>query len=275
MNDFKLDGKVVLVSGSTLGIGKAIAEAVVKSGGKVMVHGRNAERAAALADELGDNAAYHLADLHKVSDLHSLVDATVDQFGKIDALVNNAGIYPRDDVETLTEEFFDDVFAVNTKAPLFLAQAAIKAFKKQSSGGSVINIGSINAYCGESEMTVYPMTKGALMTMTRNLSERYGYDGIRVNQLNLGWILTQTESERMVEEGYPQDWEKQIDSCYAPRGTLLRPEECAQHVLFWLSDASGPVSGQVYEVEQYPLIGRNMINLMRPRCISKNNKSEE
>lgn len=263
-----LEGKVVLVTGSTLGIGRATAEAVVAAGGKVMVHGRNEERAAALCAELGDNAAYHLADLKKVSELHDLVADTVKRFGRIDALVNNAGIYPRDEIETLTEDFFDDVIAVNTKAPLFLSQAAIAEFKKQGSG-VIVNIGSINAYCGESEMTVYPITKGALMTMTRNLSDRYCYDGVRVNQLNLGWVLTQTESDRMVEEGYPQDWEKQIEACYAPRGTLLRPEECAKHVVFWLSDASAPVSGQVYEVEQYSVTGRNMINLMRPRCIKK------
>jgi NAD(P)-dependent dehydrogenase (short-subunit alcohol dehydrogenase family) len=268
-----LSNKVVLVTGSTSGIGQAIAQAAVAAGAKVMLHGRDADRASAIVDALGDSAAYHLADLRKVADLHALVDATVAKFGKIDCLVNNAGIYPRDDVETLSEDFFDNVFAINTKAPLFLAQAAIKAFKKQQTGGCILNIGSINAYAGESEMTVYPMTKGALMTMTRNLSERYCYDGIRVNQLNLGWILTQTESERMVEQGYPQDWEKQIESCYAPSGKLLRPEECAQHALFWLSDAAGPVSGQVYEVEQYPVIGRNMINLMRPRCISKTEKS--
>ena len=269
MSTSSLQDKVILVSGSTLGIGKATAEAIVAAGGKVMIHGRNEQRASELAAELGENAAYHLADLHDVAALHAMVEATVTKFGKIDGLVNNAGIYPRDDVETLTPEFFDDIFTINAKAPLFLAQAAIKAFKQQKSPGAIVNIGSINAYAGESEMTVYPMTKGALMTMTRSLSERYCYDGIRTNQLNLGWILTQTESARMVEEGYPENWEQQIDPAYAPSGQLLRPEECAEHVVFWLSDASAPVSGQVYEVEQYPVIGRNMINLMRPRCISK------
>lgn len=264
-----LQGKVVLVTGSTLGIGQAIAESVIKAGGYVMVHGRNEVRAKALCDQLGERSAYHLADLKDVKALSGMIDATVQKFGQIDGLVNNAGIYPRDELADIDGDFYDHVMDVNVKAPLFLSKAAIAMFQKQQSAGSIVNIGSINAYSGESEMTVYPMSKGALMTMTRNLSDRFAYEHIRVNQLNLGWVLTENESARMKEEGYPDDWEKQIDPCYAPAGRLMRPQECANHVVFWLSDASAPVSGQVYEVEQYPLIGRNMINLMRPRCISK------
>jgi NAD(P)-dependent dehydrogenase (short-subunit alcohol dehydrogenase family) len=265
-----LKDKVILVTGSTQGIGAAIVRLCVREGAKVMLHGRSEQRAKELQVELGDNTSYHLCALDDVAALAGLVDATVEKFGRLDALVNNAAIYPRNTLESLDEEFFDRVVDINMKAPIFLCKYALEAFRKNNpSTGNIVNIGSINAYSGETEMSVYPMTKGALMTMTRNLADTHGPENIRVNQLNLGWVLTDNESQRMIDEGYPADWESQIDPMFAPRGTLLRPEECAEHVIFWLSDRSAPANGQVYEVEQYPLAGRNMISQMRDRCIKK------
>lgn len=273
MSALMLQDKVVLVTGSTQGIGESIAKLCVAQGAKVMLHGRNQPRAEALQQELGDNAAIHLCNLDDVSALEGLVNATLEKFGRLDVLVNNAAIYPRNTLDDLTEDFFDHVVNINMKAPLFLSKFALNAFRKNTPvSGNIINIGSINAYSGETEMSVYPMTKGALMTMTRNLADTHGAEGIRVNQLNLGWVLTSNESQRMVDDGYPVDWEKQIDPAFAPRGTLLRPEECAQHVVFWASDLSAPSNGQVYEVEQYPVAGRNMISQMRERCIKKTNE---
>lgn len=265
-----LKDKVVLVTGSTQGIGEAIAKLCAEHGASVMLHGRNQQRAEALQQVIGEQAAYHLCPLDDVAELEGLVQATVKRFGRLDVLINNAAIYPRNTLQDLREDFFDRVININMKAPLFLAKYAVEAFKNNPNGaGNIINIGSINAYSGETEMSVYPMTKGALMTMTRNLADAYAAEGVRVNQLNLGWVLTTTENQRMLDEGYPADWEQQIDPAFAPRGTLLRPEECAEHVVFWASDLSAPANGQVYEVEQYPVAGRNMISQMRERCLSK------
>lgn len=173
--------------------------------------------------------------------------------------MNNAGIFPRCNIEQVDADVFDQVFHVNTRAPLLLCQAAIAAFRKQGNGGSIVNVGSINAYCGQTDLLVYSMSKGALMTMTRNLGDSLGPEKIRVNQINVGWTLTETEHQTQINEGQPEDWLDQVPAAFAPTGTILRPEQIAPHALFWLSDQSYPVTGQVYEVEQYPLIGRSKI----------------
>jgi len=98
------------------------------------------------------------------------------------------------------------------------------------------------------------------MTLTRNLGDALGTDGIRVNQLNVGWTLTDTEHKIQLAEGRPENWIDDVPEAFAPSGTILRPGQVAQHALFWLSNQSWPANGQVFEVEQYPLIGRNKIN---------------
>ena len=141
-------------------------------------------------------------------------------------------------------------------APLLVAQRAVAAFKAQGGGGAIVNIGSVNAYAGAYNLTAYSMSKGALMTMTRNLAEALMLDLIRVNQLNLGWILTEMEKETQRKEGRPDGWFLDLPPQTAPIGRLLGPEDVAKHVLFWLSEQSAPVTGQVYEITQTPFLGR-------------------
>lgn len=140
-----------------------------------------------------------------------------------------------------------------------MAQAAIAQFRHQKQGGNILNIGSINAYCGESILLVYSMTKVGLMTMTRNLADALGQEKIRVNQLNVGWTTTPNEIALKIEEGLPHDWYHHVSPTFAPTGKLLTPNNVAEHCLFWISDKSAPASGCVCKVEQYPLIGRNKI----------------
>jgi NAD(P)-dependent dehydrogenase (short-subunit alcohol dehydrogenase family) len=94
--------------------------------------------------------------------------------------------------------------------------------------------------------------------MTRNLGDTlYRENSVRVNQINPGWVLTETEIQRKKDQGMADDWYKELPSLYAPAGRILQPSEIAAAAVFWLSNESGPVSGQVMELEQYPLIGRN------------------
>lgn len=255
-----LKDKVVLITGSTTGIGAAIAREAIRQGARVMIHGRHAERAEAMQAELGQRCAYRLADLTQIDKVGHLVEETVEQFGRLDVLINNAGIYPRNDINDLTEDFFNWVINVNLKSPMFLCQAAVKQFKQQQQGGSIVNIGSINAHCGQTNLLVYSATKGGLMTMTRNLGDALGKEGIRVNQLNVGWTKTETEDATRQSRGFPEGWDQRIPEVYAPSGKLLYPDDVARHAVFWASDYSAPANGQVYELEQYPLIGRNLLN---------------
>jgi len=254
-----LKDKVVLVTGSSAGIGAAIARHCVAEGARVMIHGHDAEEVQAMKKELGDAASAYCCDFFKTGVKNVLVQKTVDAFGRIDVLINNAGIYPRNDIDDLSEDLFDRVMMVNLKVPMFLVQAAVPHFRKQG-GGVVVNIGSINAYCGQTDILVYSASKAGLMAMTRNLGDALGPDHIRVNQLNVGWTVTDNEHFLKISEGFPEGWESHIPRTYAPSGRLLRPDDIAKHAVFWASEQSAPVSGQVYELEQYPVIGRNLIN---------------
>jgi NAD(P)-dependent dehydrogenase (short-subunit alcohol dehydrogenase family) len=101
------------------------------------------------------------------------------------------------------------------------------------------------------------MTKGALMTMTRNLADAHAAEHIRINQLNVGWTLTENERRQKEIDGLGSDWEADLPKLFAPSGRIFRPHEIAAHAVFWLSDMTGPVTGTVYEIEQHPFIGRN------------------
>jgi NAD(P)-dependent dehydrogenase (short-subunit alcohol dehydrogenase family) len=145
---------------------------------------------------------------------------------------------------------------VNTIAPFLLIKAALPHLTEQH--GCVLNIGSVNAYSGEPNLLAYSVSKGALMTLTRNLGDTlHRENGVRVNQINPGWVLTETELERKKEHGLAEDWYADLPAVYAPAGRILWPHEIAAAAIYWLADESGPISGQVVDLEQHPFIGRN------------------
>lgn len=256
-----LKNKVILITGSTNGIGAATARRCVAQGAKVMIHGRQEDCARTLVTELGNDVAHYLiADLMDETSYPNLINATIEKFGHLDGLVNNAGIYPRNNIDDASLALCEKVMRINFYAPLLLSKEAVTVFRRQKKGGAIVNIGSMNAYCGQPDLLIYSSSKGALMTMTRNLADSLGPDHVRVNQLNVGWTPTDNEVALKKREGLPNNWQERIPKVYAPSGRLLSPENVAAHVAFWLSDQSGPVSGAVYEVEQYPIIGRNRLN---------------
>lgn len=251
----RLQDKVIIVTGSTSGIGRAIAEHCVREGAQVLVHGIDRAQGEEVAAALGDRAALHLDDLMDPAASGRIVAAAVKTFGRIDGLVNNAAIVVRSNLSTTSADFFDRVMAVNVRAPLLLIQAAIEELKKTK--GRVLNIGSVNAHTGEPELLDYSISKGALQTLSRNLANAHTGDGVRINHFNVGWVLTPREYDHQVKLGQPADWPQRVPPVFAPSGRLLAPEEIAAAAIYWLSDESGPISGSVLELEQYPLIGRN------------------
>jgi NAD(P)-dependent dehydrogenase (short-subunit alcohol dehydrogenase family) len=252
-----LKDKVVLVTGSTTGIGEAIARRCVAEGARVMLHGLEEDLAEAVQRDLGaDVAAYTIADLSQVANCAALVEATVDRFGALHAVVNNAASTARSNLETTTPDLFDHIIAVNVRAPLFIIQAALPHFRVQG-GGTVLNIGSKNALSGEPNLLAYSVAKGGLATMTRNLANAHGTEKIRVNQINPGWVTTSNEIALKIREGLPEGWEEDVPALYAPFGRLFTPQQVANHAVLWISDQSAPASGVVFELEQYSPYGRN------------------
>ncbi|CAA9465886.1 MAG: Oxidoreductase, short-chain dehydrogenase/reductase family [uncultured Segetibacter sp.] len=253
----RLRNKVIIITGSTTGIGKAIALHCAAEGAFIVVNGLEEEWGKTVAEQIGkDKATLHIEDISEEGAPQRLVDVAIKTFGKLDAIVNNAAAVVSSDIQTTDKAFLRKVLDINTIAPFLLIKAALPYLAEQA--GSVLNIGSVNGWCGEPNLLAYSISKGALMTMTRNLGDTlHRENGVRVNQINPGWVLTENEVQRKKEQGLEEDWFKDIPELFAPARRILQPEEIAAAALYWLSDESGPVSGQVMELEQYPLIGRN------------------
>lgn len=253
----RLRDKVIIITGSTTGIGRAIAERCVAEGARVLVHGRDRQHGEAVVAQLGAQAALHLDDLADPASPARIAAAAMKAFGRIDAVVNNAAIIPRTTIATATVEAFEHTMAINVRAPLFLIQAAFPQLLANQ--GSVLNIGSINAHSGEATFLHYSISKGALQTLSRNLANAHGKDRVRFNHFNVGWVLTPNEYAKQVSEGQPADWPEKVARFNVPTGRLIAPETIAAAAVFWLGDESRPISGSVLELEQFSVYGRNYV----------------
>jgi NAD(P)-dependent dehydrogenase (short-subunit alcohol dehydrogenase family) len=249
-----LDGKVAVITGSTSGIGRGIAEHFAGLGSHVVVHGR--DRADGLetvrrVKAAGREAEYVDGDLTSEEVCRGLIRFAVERFGGLDILVNNAGDTGRGDLEHVPLARWDAIMAVNLRAPFILLQASIAPMRARG-GGSIINIGSVNAYVGEPKLGAYSVSKGGLMTLTKNAASLLGRDRIRVNQINVGWTLT--EGERRVkreQEGKGDEWIAEAIAT-RPFGRLLAPLDIAYAAAYFASSESECVTGSILDLEQTP-----------------------
>ena len=254
----RLENKVVIVTGSCTGIGKAIAKQLVHEGAKVVIHGLEQDLGEEVVSELSsDKAVLHIENLTGEGCCQRLVRLAVSTFGKLDGVVNNAAMVASGNINTTDEAFFTKMLSVNTLAPFLLIKEALPHLTE--SKGCVLNIGSVNAWSGEPDLLPYSVSKGALMTMTRNLGDALMREnGVRVNQINPGWVLTENEIQRKREHGLSDDWYTKLPKEHSPSGRILQPREIAVAAVYWLADETGPISGQVVDLEQHPFIGRNL-----------------
>ena len=251
----RLKDKVIIVTGGTSGIGAAIAAAAIREGAKVLVHGINEEEGRATVKKLGADAVLCIADLEDDSAPELIVAAALKAFGKIDGLVNNAAMFGGTNISDQEIEHFRRMMQINLTAPLFLTKAAFQELKK--SGGCVLNIGSINAHAGESKLLAYSISKGGMQTMTRNLANANGVHGVRVNQINPGWVLTEREYRDKLAQGLKPSWPQDLTRVDIPSGVMTTPEQMGEAAIYWLSDESKPFTGSVVDLEQFTIIGRN------------------
>jgi NAD(P)-dependent dehydrogenase (short-subunit alcohol dehydrogenase family) len=238
----RLDGKVVVVTGATQGLGAAFARRCAGLGASVAVCGRNRERGEAIAAEL--DGLFVPVELSDADAVKRVLPAVETRFGRVDGLVNSAGLSTRGGVDDTTVELWDHLFAVNARAPFLLTQAAARIMRR-TGGGSVVNIITMSSHGGQPELTAYAASKGALVTFTRNAANALQADRIRVNGLNIGW--TATEGEHAVQGG--GDWLAAADAS-RPFGRLLRPEDITPLVTHLLSDAAELVTGSVIDFDQ-------------------------
>jgi NAD(P)-dependent dehydrogenase (short-subunit alcohol dehydrogenase family) len=249
-----LTDKIALVTGSTSGIGRGIAAHFASIGASVMIHGPDDAAAQSIAAELRDagyDADAVAGDLTDPETCRGVVRTVVERHGGIDVLVNNAASTLRASLEDASVEFWDAMMAVNLRAPFICLQEAVKSMKARGAG-SIVNIGSINAYVGMSNLGPYSVSKGGLMTMTRNAAGALRHYRIRVNQLNVGWTLTEGEERVQRLDGKGPEW---LTDAIATRpfGRLLAPEDIARAAAYFASDDSALITGSVLDLEQFPL----------------------
>ncbi len=251
----RLDGKTGIVTGGTQGLGAAIALRFAEGGAAgIVICGRSTAKGEAVARRIseatGVDVRFVAADLGEVDDCRAVVAAADAAFGRIDFLVNAAGMTDRGDILDTAPELFDRMFAVNARAPFYLMQETAKVMIRQGTEGSVVNIGSTSALAGQPFIAAYCASKGALATMTRNTAFALMRNRIRVNQLNIGWMASDGEDRIQREyHGADESW-LETAAAAQPFGRLLAPEEVAKAVAFLVSDNSGMMTGSVVNFDQ-------------------------
>jgi NAD(P)-dependent dehydrogenase (short-subunit alcohol dehydrogenase family) len=248
-----LGGGVAVVTGAAQGLGAEIAALAAASGaGGLLLSDRNGRLGREVAARLGASCpvAFVEADLAEVEGARAVIAGAVERFGRIDMLVNAAGITDRASFLDGTEALWDRLFAINTRAPYFLMQGAIADMVERRAPGAIVNITSINAHCGAPDLAIYSATKGALVTLTRNAANAHLRDRIRVNAINVGWTLTPAEIVMQVETlGHGQAWLDEVVR-NRPLGRMLEPAEVARLAVYLMSGASGLMTGAVIDLEQ-------------------------
>jgi NAD(P)-dependent dehydrogenase (short-subunit alcohol dehydrogenase family) len=251
----RVDGKIAVVTGGTQGLGAAIALQLAEAGAAGLVTcGRNREKGEAVAQAIGAKTGcgvrFIQADLEKVADCRAVVEAADAAFGRVDILVNAAGLTDRGDILTTDEALFDRMFAVNTRAPFFLMQEAIRRMVRDNIEGAIVNIGSTSALAGQPFISPYCASKGALATLTRNTAYAVMRNRIRVNQLNIGWMASDGEDRVQREyHGADENWLEKAAAAQ-PFGRLLAPQEVARAVAFLASADAGLMTGSVINFDQ-------------------------
>ncbi len=257
LSHLSMDGRIAVVTGSTQGLGEAISHLFVDRGVKgLVITGRNAERGAkvkAALEAKGAKVAFVQAELGKVEDVRKIMKACGDTFGKVDALVNAAAITDRGTIWDTSPELYDQMFNVNVRAPFFLMQDALHLMRESKTRGTIVNILSMSGHGGQSFITAYCSSKGALATLTRNVAFSVMRNQIRVNGLNIGWMDTPGEDRIMkTYHEADSDWLKKAEAG-RPFGRLLKPSEVARAVAFLSSDESGLMTGSVVDFDQQVL----------------------
>ncbi len=249
-----LSGKIAVITGAAQGIGEATALLFAERGAAgLLLTDRNADKGQAVAASIsaaGTPAEFFAADLTDLEQVQSIVPAADRRFGRVDILVNVAGLTDRGNVRDTTPDLWDRTFAVNVRAPFFLMQAALKVMDREKIEGAMVNIISVNAHGGTSFLTPYSASKAALQTLTKNFAHSVTWNRIKVNGLNIGWVDTPGEHAVLKRFHHvPEDWLVETEK-NRPWGRLMKPDEVARAIAYLASDESGLMTGAIIDFDQ-------------------------
>lgn len=253
----RFEGKVAVITGAAQGIGRASAERLLAEGAKVVLADIDAARLRATAAEIGAPDSVHavVTDVAKKADLDALIAAAVAKFGRIDIMVNNAGICPVANFLDFTEEQFDRTLAVNLRGAFFGTQAAGRQMIAQGGGGVIINMSSINSGLANPVVAPYAISKGGMNQVTSTAAVAFAPHGIRVCGIGPGTIATE-----IIRGAFTERAGMNAILARTPMGRLGEPEEIAGVVAFLVSDDASYITGETI----YPDGGRRILNYTVP-----------
>jgi NAD(P)-dependent dehydrogenase (short-subunit alcohol dehydrogenase family) len=234
----RLSSKVAIITGGGSGIGKAIAQAFVREGAKVVIAGRDSKKLDRAAAEIGPDCLAVSADVSSAGSVKKLVSVTLGRFKKINILVNNAAVLLPGSAESLSEEDFDQTFSINVRG-LWLLSRAVLPHMRATGGGSIVNIGSVLSMVGARNRVAYSASKGAVMAMTKAMALDLAAEKIRVNCIAPGIV----ETEMVARFSTDEDARKQRVALH-PMGRFGQPAE-----VFLASDESGWTTGSVVTID--------------------------
>lgn len=244
----KLENKVALVTGGASGIGRATAIRLAQEGAKVAVADRNAQmgpETVQVVTDAGGQAFFIQCDVAKVADAERIVSETVSRYGRLDILVNNAAVMIEKTTVDTTEEEWDFIVGVNLKGTFFCAKYAIIQFRKQGTGGNIVNMASVNSFFAEGGIAAYCMTKGGIAQFTRALAMDHSKEGIRVNAICPGWIETPLNANFFAIGPHIREQASKLQAI----GRIGQPEEIAATVAFLVSDDASFMTGSMMTVD--------------------------
>ena len=235
-----LRGAAVVVTGASSGIGLAVAERFVAAGAQVLTGSR---REAAIP-----GARWARTDVADPAQADALIAAAVESFGRVDVVVNNAGVQVEKTVADTTDEDFDYVMGVNVKGVFNVCRAAVRRIRAQPDGGAIVNVGSISGRVSDHGMAVYNTSKAAVHALTRSVAIDHGADGIRCNAVLPGWIATPMADSSFEGTADPAAAREAAVERH-PVGRLGRPEDIAGLVLWLASEEASFVSGSLFTID--------------------------
>src|SRR5579872_5484042 len=245
--DSRLKGKVAIVTGAGSGIGRACALALAREGAKVALVGRRKPPLEKVADEIGGATLVLPADVSRKDDVGGIVGKTVAHFGRLNVLLNNAGVLHIGTAEQITEEQWDETFNVNVRAVWLLSRAALPAMRK-AGGGSIINMASVLGINGARNRAAYGPSKGAVVLLTKCMAIDYGQEQIRVNAICPSFIETELTAAVISKAPDPNSVRTERVAVH-PLGRLGQPEDIAGLAVYLASDESSWVTGSLFPVD--------------------------
>lgn len=245
----RLKDKVAIITGSSKGIGQGCARVFAREGAAVVIVSRTAEPGLAMAKEIqdkGGRAIYIQTDVSRSEQVQNMINRTIEAFGRLDILINNAGYHISKNIEETSEEEWDFIINTNLKSVFLCSKYALPHLRKTK--GCIINISSMVGLVGQSNAGAYSATKGGIIAMTKGMALDFARDGIRVNCICPGWIRTPLVDDWFSQQPDEQKARDYINSVH-PLGRIGTSEECGRIALFLATEDASFMTGSIVTVD--------------------------